>query len=413
MFPCLSTFRNDRLKQIRAFYTWKQIIVDHAMKKYLMPNPWWPHDRIIAAILADQNEVVSERLLSINNADRGNLDRFFKRVLIIMVGGGHKDLAVAVFHPLKQEKDQPLEEYMALCQIIHHCAFPNRPELYSDLLWNKLLHTLYSKELLNRVSCDPSLYPDEALRRNYDYEFLKLRISVHEGQIETVRTARSLVGIKTYSSGYSAPTASTTAAEPMDIGFTRKSKKKFGKPQKNRRPGPGRRGRRVNAVEGEDDDPIENDGHSADQSADESDDQEQGDDVAFVGNVFVPEDVLPDDAQWGVFQIKRRAPLCWDCRREGHLRGDKVCKNPLTPAEREAKKAEYLANKRKAGRGSSKVHAVQEAAVDADSDTSSNESDNYNNFIMHVTTGERNDTSNSDSSTEDDSVILISDFDSK
>merc|ERR1711884_703381 len=111
---------------------------------------------------------------------------------------------------------------MALCQIIHSIAFPQRPELYSDLLWGKLINTLYSRELLNRVACDPLLYPDEAIRRNWDYEFLKTRISIHEGRIESTRTARELVGIKTISSsGYAAPTSSTTtAAEPMEIGLT-------------------------------------------------------------------------------------------------------------------------------------------------------------------------------------------------
>ena len=382
------------------------------MKKYMMPNPWWPHDRIIAAILADQNETVSERLLSINNADRSNLERFFKRVLIIMVGGGHKDLAVAVFHPLKQEKDQPLEEYMALVQIIHAIAFPTRPELYSDMLWNKLVHTLYSKELLNRVACDPSLYPDEGLRRNWDYEYLKTRISLHEGQIETTRTARALVGIKTYSPGYTASAATATAAEPMDIGLTRRSRKKTGKPQRGRRSAPGRYGRKVHAVNGEEHESIEDDGHSADQSAGESDDQGQGDDCAFVGNVFIPEEILPEDQDWGIFQVKRRPPLCWDCRREGHLRGDKVCKNPLTPEEREAKKREYLAKKRKSGKGSATIHAVQEVTVDAESESSSNEEDGFNNFILHITDDNENDASDSESSSDHDSVIIISDFES-
>ena len=109
-FPSLTIHRSDRLRQIRTYYCWKQTIITHTLKKYQMPNQYWPHDRIIAAILSDQSETVSERLLSINNEDRSDLERFFKRVLMIIVGGGHKDLAVAVFHPLKQEKGQPLEE---------------------------------------------------------------------------------------------------------------------------------------------------------------------------------------------------------------------------------------------------------------------------------------------------------------
>ena len=257
--------KQERMTALNNYFTWL-----NGVKNIIELNAWptyhWPESRIIRAIIAAQSSSVCQKLSCLTNADKTQLEPFYRKVLALVCGAGHSDIARSIFEPMRQHKGVSIEEYLTRVHVVFQAAFPTDPDNHARRLWEKCKLSLHDEKLSSFLLQDPACNDRAGEASNWSYDLIKSRIMFHYGQLQRYHTQRSLLpplhrtsradytetsSGSQYSNGTSTSNGNGTG-EPMEIGAyfksARNKNKRQGKPKG--RFGKGR-GRRVYLVEEE------------------------------------------------------------------------------------------------------------------------------------------------------------------